>query len=65
MRRTSSSSVAGVQVSGASSMTPRTTRRAERAAVGDDRLDHLAEGEHADQLAAFHDDERADVVLRT
>ena len=27
-------------------------------------LDHLAEGEHADQLAVVHDDQRADVLAR-
>jgi hypothetical protein len=36
---------------------------AEGAAVLDDRLDHLAKGEHADQFAMVHDDERADVLL--
>jgi hypothetical protein len=38
--------------------------RPERAAVVDDRLDDLAKREHADQLAALHHDQRADVLLR-
>ena len=63
MRRTSSISVSGVQVSGWSSITLRDRGVADRAAVVDDRLDHLAEGQHADQLAVVHDDQRADVVL--
>ena len=51
MRRTSSISVSGVQVSGWSSITRAHQRAAERAAVLDDRQDHLAKGQHADQVA--------------
>ena len=65
MRRTSSISVSGVQVSGWSSITLCTRVVPSAPPLLDDRLDHFAEGEHADQLAVVHDDQRADVVLRT